>query len=63
MCLISNQRFSSQLLKHKFNKIEDINIEDLKVRPKTKQTGTCLNNASKVIANYLKPLAKNDHYH
>ena len=39
-------------------KIED--IEDLKLRPIIDQTGTYIHNASKVIANYQKPLAQND---
>ena len=45
---------------HKFNQTEDINIQDLKLRIIIDQTGTYIYNASKVIANYLKPLAKND---
>ena len=59
---ISNQpvRFFATAKTHKFNKIEDINIQDLKLRPIIDQTGTCIYNASKVIANYLKPLTKND---
>ena len=53
-------RFFATAKTHKFNKIEDINIQDLKVRPIIDQTGTCTYNASKVVANYLKPLAKKD---
>ena len=45
---------------HKFDKIEDINIKDLKVRPIIDQSGTYIYDASKVIGNYLKPLAKNN---
>ena len=59
---VSNQpaRFFETAKTQKFNKIEDINIQDLKLRPIIDQTGTYIYNASKVIANYLKPLAKND---
>ena len=59
---ISNQpaRFFATAKTHKFNKIEDINIQDLKLTPIIGQTGTYIYNASKVIVNYLKPLAKND---
>ena len=62
MCPISNQpvRFFATAKTHKFNKIEDINIQDLKLRPIIDQTGTYIYNASKVIANCLKLLAKND---
>ena len=44
-------RFFATAKTRKFNKIEDINIKDLKVRPKVDQTGTYLYNASKVITN------------
>ena len=59
---ISNQpaRFFATAKSHKFNKIEDINIQDLKLRPIIDQTSTYIYSASKVIANYLKPLAKNN---
>ena len=58
---ISNQpaRFFATAKTHKFIKIEDINIQDLKFSPIIDRTGTCIYNASKVIANYLKPLNKN----
>ena len=58
---ISNQpaRFFATAKTHKFIKIEDINTQNLKLSPITDQTGTCIYNASKVIANYLKPLNKN----
>ena len=58
---ISNQpaRFFATAKTHKFIKIEDINTQDLKLSPIIDQTGTCIYNASKVIANYLKPLNKN----
>ena len=44
---------------HKFDEISQINLHDLKLRPIIDQTGTHLYNASKVIADYLQPLAKN----
>ena len=61
MRLISNQptRFFASAKTHKFNKIEDINIQDLKLRLIIDQTDAYIYNASKVIVNYLKPLAKN----
>ena len=37
----------------KFNKIEDINIQDLKLWPIINQIGTYIYNGCKVIANYL----------
>ena len=62
ICAISNKtaHFFATTKTHKFNKIKDINIQDLKLRPIIDQTGTYIYNASKVIANYLKLLAKND---
>ena len=58
----SNQpaRFFGTAKTHKFNQIEDINIRDLKLRAIIDQTGTYTYYATKVIANYFKPLAKND---
>ena len=53
-------RFFATAKTLKFNKIQDINIQDLKLRTIIDQTGTYTYNASKVIANYLEPLAKND---
>ena len=59
---ISNQltHFFATAQTHKFNTTEDINNQDLKLRPILDQTGTYIYNASKVIANYLKPLANDD---
>ena len=59
MYCISNQpaRFFATAKTHKFNKIEDINIQDLKLRLLIDQTCTYIYNASKVIA---KTLAKNN---
>ena len=45
---------------HKFKSLEEINVDQLKLRPIIDQTGTYIYNASKVIAKYLKPLAKNE---
>ena len=52
MRLISNQpvRFFSTAKTHKFNKNEVLILK----------TGTYTYNASKIIANYFKPLAKSD---
>lgn len=44
----------------KFKKTEDINFQDLKLWSTIDQTGSYINNASKMIANYLKLLVKND---
>ena len=46
---------------HKFHNIKDANLKELKLRPIIDQTATCYYHASKVIANYLKPLAENDY--
>lgn len=40
-------------------KLKNINVDNLKLRPIIDQTGTYIYNASKVVAKYLKPLAKN----
>ena len=62
VCPISNKptHFFATAKTHKYDKIEDINIQNLKVRPIIDQSGTYICNALKVIANYLKPLAKNN---
>ena len=55
---ISNQLvhfFATAKIQNKMTKIED--IEDLKLPPIIDQTGIYIHNASKVIANYQKPLA------
>ena len=46
---------------HKFSNIQDINLQDLKFRPIIDQTGTYTYHASKVIAEYLKPLCQSDY--
>ena len=40
-------------------KLKNINVDNLKLRPIIDQTGTYIYNASKVVAKYLKILAKN----
>ena len=42
---------------HKFSDTKQININNLKLRPIIHQTGTHLYNYSKIIAQYLQPLA------
>ena len=44
---------------HKFTDIKQVNINDLKLRPIIDQTGTHLYDCSKIIAQYLQPLAIN----
>ena len=58
----SNQpaRFFATAKTHKFNNINEINLNQLKLRPIIDQTGTYIYDASKVVAKYLKPLAKNE---
>ena len=46
---------------HKFTDIKQINIDDLKLRPIIGQTGTHLYDCSKIIAQYLQPLAINEY--
>ena len=57
----SNQpaRFFATAKTHKFDNFKDINIENLKLRLIIDQTGTATYNASKVVANYLRPLTNN----
>ena len=57
----SNQpaRFFATAKTHKFDNFKDINIENLKLRPIIDQTGTATYHASKVVANYLRPLTSN----
>ena len=54
-------RFFASVKTHKFENFEDINLEELKLRPIIDQTGTCFYNAGKVIASYLQPLTHNDY--
>ena len=57
----SNQpaRFFATAKTHKFDKFKDINIENLKLRAIIEQTGAATYNASKSVANYLRPLTNN----
>ena len=59
----SNQpgRFFATAKTHKFESISDITLEQLKLRPIIDQTGTYIYKASKVVAKYLGPLAKNEY--
>ena len=59
---VSNQpaRFFATTKTHKFDTIEDINVKDLKLRPIIDQTGTYIYDESKVVAQFLKPLARNE---
>ena len=59
---VSNQpaRFFATAKTHKFDTIEDINVKDLNLRPIIVQTGTYIYNALKVVAQFLKPLARNE---
>ena len=43
-----------------FDKIEDIALEDLKIRPIIEQPGTYTYNTAQVIADYLKPLCSDN---
>ena len=53
-------RFFTSAKTHKFENVDDINIKELKPRPVIDQTGTCYYKTGKVIAQYLKPLTKNE---
>ena len=60
---VSNQpaRFFVTAKTRKVKSLEELNVDQLKLRPIIDQTGTYIDNASKVIAKFLKPLAKNEH--
>ena len=53
-------RFFATAKTHKFDNINDIDLNKLKLRPIIDQTGTCYYDAGKFIANYLKPLTQNE---
>ena len=53
-------RFFTSAKTQKFENFDDINIKELKLRPIIDQTGTCYYKTGKVIAQYLKPLTKNE---
>ena len=46
---------------HKFSNFEDIDINNLKIRPIVDQTGTHTHAAAKVISDYLQPLTNNEY--
>ena len=60
---VSNQpgRFFATAKTHKFTSLNNITVENLKLRPIIDLTGTYTYNTSKVIANYLRPLSKNQY--
>ena len=59
---ISNQpaRFFATAKTHKFDTAENINVKDLKLKPIIDQTGTYIYDASKIVAEFLKPHARNE---
>ena len=54
-------RFFASAKTHQFQSVDDINLQDLKLRPIIDQTGTCYYNTGKVIAKYLQPLTINEY--
>ena len=60
---ISNQpgRLYATAKTHKFSSLDDITIEKLKFRRIISQVGTYMYNATKIIADYLKPLCQNEY--
>ena len=58
---VSNQpaQFFVPAKTHKFKSLEEINVDQLKLRSIIDQTGTYIYNASKVMAKYFKSSAKN----
>ena len=54
-------RFFVTANRHKFESLEEIHVDQLKLRPIIDQTGTYIYNAPKVIFKYLKPLAKSEY--
>ena len=53
-------RYFTSAKTHKLENFDDINIKELKLRPILDQTGTCYYKTGKLIAQYLKPLTKNE---
>ena len=62
MYLSSHQpgRFFATAKTHHFLSNEDINLNDLKLRPIIDQSGTCQYKTSQLISKYLQPLTKNE---
>ena len=60
---ISNRpaRLYASAKTHKFNNINDVNLDQLKFRPIMDQTETYAYNAARIISNYLKPLCINEY--
>ena len=60
---VSNQpgRLFATAKTHKFTSLNNITVENLKLRPIIDLTGTYTCSTSKVIANYLRPLSKNQY--
>lgn len=54
-------RFFATAKTHKFHNTNEINLEELKLRPIIDQTGTAIYQTSKVISKYLQPRSKNDY--
>ena len=52
-------RFFATAKTHKFDPVNDITLDKLKLRPIIDQTGTYIYNASKAVAMYLRRLSKN----
>ena len=53
-------RFSTTTKTDKFDTIENINVKDLKLKPVIDQIGTYIYDASKVVAEFLKLIARNE---
>ena len=62
MCPVSNQpsRSTATTTRQKFLSIKDITLENTKLRRIINLKRTYINNASKLIANNLKPLVKSE---
>ena len=54
-------RFFATAKTHKFTSLNDITVENLKLRPIIDLTGRYTYNTSKVIVSYLRPLSKNQY--
>ena len=56
-----NQQEFSLLLKHKNERLSDINKQNLKMRLISDQTGTCFYNLVKFLAKYSQPIVTNQY--
>ena len=52
-------RFFAKAKTHKFDSIIEIGLDQLKLHPVIDQIRTCIYNASKIPAKYLRPPSKN----